>query len=420
MKERESKLRIKSMLCCLAMLSGLMTTACASQGGNAGASEKKIYVIGQTEGMQFWDNVKLGAEQAAEEFQYDMHFSCSKSVSDIEGQIKLMEEAISSHADAIVIAPNNSDALADTVKKAKDAGIAVVAIDADFSDMSMRSSYVGTNNLTSGKIAGRHAIEAFEDIQNDKVLIVTHSETAASAQQRVGGFQSVVGPYYGSQMQAIAMAAREEAMKQATAQAQAGGNNENGENAGGPPEGIGGPPDGAGGPPDGAGGPPDGAGGPPEGVGGAPEGAGGPPEGAQGSPIAAVLNCGGDVNIAKAQTMEQLKQNPDIKIVFATNETSTLGVCQAIQEMEYDPDELTVIGFNSNEAEIQYLRNGVLDALIIQHPYNMGYLGVHYAGQVSNGSSVSALEDTGSMYVTMDNLESEDVQLFLDPAGFTN
>ena len=385
----------------LAVLSAFAVTACSSaESGSRRTSKsrgKKIYVIGQSQGIQFWDDVEVGARDAAEEFEHDIHYSCAKSLSDIQGQITLINEAITQQADAIVIAPNSDSALDDTIQKARNAGIAVIAMNADFSNMELRASYVGTNNLTSGKIAGRHATEELEDPLNDKILIMSHSDTANSATQRVGGFQSVVMPYIGRAAQQAAMEKRAAAMEAAKAQQE----NDDEEGAGGPPAGV--QQGEAGGPPEGAGGPPEGAGGPPEGVG----------QGASDSCI--VECCDGDANVAKTKTTDALKKNPDIKLIYSTNESSTLGVCQAIQEMGYQPGEITVIGFNSSDTELQYLRSGVLDALVVQNPYNIGYLSVYYAGQAAGGSSVSGMEYTGVAYVTAENIDDDDIQLILDP-----
>jgi ribose transport system substrate-binding protein len=170
------------------------------------------------------------------------------------------------------------------------------------------------------------------------------------------------------------------------------------------------------------GGAPEGAGGPPEGAGGPPEGAGGPPAGAGDmgdfSAVAGQMTCNGDVNTAKAQTMQFLQEHPEVKIVLATNESSTLGVCQAIQEMDFEPDDLEVIGFNANDAEIQYLRAGILDGLVVQNPYNMGYLSVYYAGQLAKGQSIAANIDTGVTFVTAENIDNDDIQLILDPKKY--
>ena len=383
MKKVCRRMRVRALLCALAVVtcSALSGCSAAGQSGASGSRGGKIFVIGQSEGIQFWDSVEQGARDAAEEFGYEIHYSNAKSISDIDGQISLINDAISQHADAIVIAPNDPNKLDEAVRAASEAGIKIIAIDADFNNRDIRASYIGTNNLTSGKIAGRHAAEAFADPINDKALIVRHSDTASSADFRFKGFMSIVGSAVGARYgEAMAAAAAQAA--QAAAMAAATGN----------PQAAG-------------------------------EDAGGPPADAQGqeggfSPVAGVMNCKGDVNTAKEQTMQMLQEHPEIKIVFATNESSTLGVCQAIQELDFDPDEINVIGFNSNEAEIQYLRAGILDALVVQNPYNMGYLGVYYAGNLVNGTSIAGNIDTGVTFVTAENIDNDEIQLILDPKNY--
>ena len=466
MKKASRKLRIRPLLCGLALLTSFTLTGCSVPGssGSAGGRPQntKIYVIGQSQGISFWDDVEQGANEAGEEFGYEIHYANAESVSDVQSQIDLINEAISQQANAIVISPNDESKLKDSIQAARDAGLTVVTINADFEDTSMRSSYVGTNNLTAGKIAGRHIVEALNDPVSEKILVVTHSETASSAVSRVSGMCMIDGPAYGRAMQTQM---QEAAMARMAAMQQGQGN------AGGPPDGVGGPPadaqqGNAGGPPadaqqgeaggpqadaqqGNAGGPPadaqqGNAGGPPA---DAPQGnAGGPPAGVPGGPPEAesgpsdestasreaamaggkgtlpanviLKSCGGDLNVAKAMTLEALKENPDIKVVYSTNETSTLGVCQAIQELGLEPDEITVIGFNSNESELQYLRGGVLDALVVQNPYNIGYLGVYYAGQFVTGGGASGMEYTGVVYVTAENIDDDDIQLILNPKKY--
>ncbi len=431
MKKASRKLRIRPLLCGLALLTSFTLTGCSVPGssGSAGGRPQttKIYVIGQSQGISFWDDVEQGANEAGEEFGYEIHYSNAESVSDVQSQIDLINEAISQQANAIVISPNDEAKLKDSIQAARDAGLTIITINADFEDTSMRSSYVGTNNLTAGKIAGRHIVEALTDPVNEKILVVTHSETANSAVSRVSGMCMIDGPAYGQAMQ---KSMQEAAMARAAAMQQGGQGN-----AGGPPEGAGGPPadaqqGNAGGPPADAqqgnagGPPPDGAGGPPAEQSGPSEEAAASREaamqGGKGTLPANVMvrNCGGDLNVAKTMTMEALKENPDIKVVYSTNETSTLGVCQAIQELGLEPDEMTVIGFNSNESELQYLRGGVLDALVVQNPYNIGYLGVYYAGQFATGGGASGMEYTGVVYVTAENIDDDDIQLILDPKKY--
>ncbi|MBP0967056.1 MAG: substrate-binding domain-containing protein, partial [Oscillospiraceae bacterium] len=246
MKKESRRLRIRPLLSGLAVLTGFAMTGCSFPGSSSsggGRTVQKIYVIGQSQGISFWDDVEQGASDAAEEFGYEIHYSNAESVSDVQSQIDLINQAIAQNANAIVISPNDEAKLKESVQAARDAGIVIITINADFEDMSMRSSYVGTNNLTAGKIAGRHIVEALNDPVSEKILVVTHSESANSAVSRVSGMCLIEGPAYGQAMQ---KAMQEAAMARAAAMQQGGGQG----NAGGPPAGAqqgeaGGPPAGA-------------------------------------------------------------------------------------------------------------------------------------------------------------------------------
>ena len=109
-----------------------------------------------------------------------------------------------------------------------------------------------------------------------------------------------------------------------------------------------------------------------------------------------------------------LENNSDIKVFYATNTNTTLGVCQAIEESDLS-DTITVVGFNSDEEELKYIRTGILDGTIIQNPYNMGYIGVRYAIQSSNGESVTGNLDTGVTWISAKNINDDDIQLLLYP-----
>jgi len=78
--------------------------------------------------------------------------------------------------------------------------------------------------------------------------------------------------------------------------------------------------------------------------------------------------------------------------------------------------DLMVVGYNANTAELEYIRNDILTGTMLQNPYNMGYLGVLYAGSAMSASgSVPGTVDTGVVYVYKKNLNDDDIKLLLDP-----
>lgn len=109
-----------------------------------------------------------------------------------------------------------------------------------------------------------------------------------------------------------------------------------------------------------------------------------------------------------------LTENNDIRVLFTTNTNTTLGACQAIEELDL-ADTITVVGFNSDEQELKYIKTGVLDGTIIQNPYNMGYIGVRYGIQAANGENVTGSLDTGVTWISAKNINDDDIQLLLYP-----
>lgn len=128
--------------------------------------------------------------------------------------------------------------------------------------------------------------------------------------------------------------------------------------------------------------------------------------------------CNADADTAYKKTLEAIDNYPDkLKIVYATNETTSLGACKAVKERQREND-ISVISFDSSAAQIEYLVANVLDGIIVQNPYNMGYLGVRYAHQVIEGNEIPENIDTGVTYVDINNYQNDGVQLVIDPVGF--
>ena len=63
--------------------------------------------------------------------------------------------------------------------------------------------------------------------------------------------------------------------------------------------------------------------------------------------------------------------------------------------------------------EIKHLRTKVIDGLVVQNPYNMGYVSVNYARKIVDGERVGQMLDTGVTFVTADNMNDEYIRTLL-------
>ena len=100
--------------------------------------------------------------------------------------------------------------------------------------------------------------------------------------------------------------------------------------------------------------------------------------------LVASINVNSTTEEAKAGTLKLLREYPQINAIVTFNEWTSLGVGYAIQELNLS-DRTHVVAFDSNVVSVDMLETGEVDALIVQNPYAIGYLGVEYAVKLING-----------------------------------
>ena len=89
----------------------------------------KIALIMKAHGNPFFDEMERGARQAQKAQDVDLTVRTTDEETAIEQQVGLVEDEITAHVDAIVIAPVDSKRLVPALKKAQDAGIKIVNVD---------------------------------------------------------------------------------------------------------------------------------------------------------------------------------------------------------------------------------------------------------------------------------------------------
>lgn len=100
--------------------------------------------------------------------------------------------------------------------------------------------------------------------------------------------------------------------------------------------------------------------------------------------------------------------------IFCPNESTTFGMLRALQDGRF-AGTLKFIGFDSSEKLVQAMRDGELDALVLQDPLNMGYLGVKTMVEHLQGGTVEKRISTGETLVTPQNMDEPDMQALLMP-----
>ncbi|WP_299819870.1 ABC transporter substrate-binding protein [uncultured Jannaschia sp.] len=119
-----------------------------------------------------------------------------------------------------------------------------------------------------------------------------------------------------------------------------------------------------------------------------------------------------DASQAASQFQAVLARNPDIKGVFGANLFSALGASNGVAAANMN-DQVTMIAFDAPPSITNNLSSGQVDAVIAQHPAEIGYYGVMTAFAVIQGQSVPTQIGTGFTVITADNVDDEDIQKFI-------
>jgi ribose transport system substrate-binding protein len=103
-------------------------------------------------------------------------------------------------------------------------------------------------------------------------------------------------------------------------------------------------------------------------------------------------------------TTDLITANPNLRGIFASNLIMAQGAGQAVAENKLG-GKLLLVGFDSDDKLIKFLKDGVISALVVQDPFRMGYDGVKTALAASKGEKVEAFVDTGANLITKDNMD---------------
>ncbi|WP_104139726.1 substrate-binding domain-containing protein [Arthrobacter sp. ZGTC131] len=200
-------------------LGTLSLTACGGSStattstGSSSAEKVGVSLIVKTTSNPFFVSMQDGAKKAAEADGVDLKLAAGKADGDEETQIQAIENAISKGDKGILITPNGPSVV-DALKKAKDAGLFVIALDtppdpADAADITFATDNFAAGELigkwTAAQLAGKKATIALLDLFDDKVVSVDYNRDQGfltglgvdTADKKKNGDEAKTGKYTG-------------------------------------------------------------------------------------------------------------------------------------------------------------------------------------------------------------------------------
>lgn len=330
------------------------------------AEEDYVAVVSKGEQHDFWQNVRAGAEDAAEEFGVEMTYEGPPSEEDVQDQVQMLNSALARNPDAIALAALDTNAVMDNLEEAMARGIPVIGFDSGVPDAPAGSvlANAATNNYEAAGMAADHMFEAIRD--EIEAASADEPVTIAVLNQDAAG-ESLLSRGRGFRDRMVELIESETAHGFDDIQV-----------------------------------------------------TGNPAYIADDSPTdgdAVIINMyvpasASTTDIAStANTVFRNVDDDNIVGIFASNEGTVRGVLSATDDgaaLGSTFEDVVVVGFDAGAAQKEAVRQGYFLGSITQDPYSIGYEAIRLSVAAIAGEAVEDV-DTGAHFWNADNMDDEGI-----------
>jgi fructose transport system substrate-binding protein len=177
----------------LAVAGALTLTACGSgakTSDDGGAA--KVGLITKTETNPFFVKMREGAQKQATTDGITLMTAAGKFDGDNEGQVTAIENMVAAGVKGILITPSDTKAIIPAIKKARDKGVLVIALDTPTDPQDGTDALFATDNFKAGELIGQYA-KAKAVGQTPKIAMLDLAPGVSVGILRHNGFLSGFG-----------------------------------------------------------------------------------------------------------------------------------------------------------------------------------------------------------------------------------
>lgn len=124
--------------------------------------------------------------------------------------------------------------------------------------------------------------------------------------------------------------------------------------------------------------------------------------------------CDNSTEQAQTITTELLSADPEIRGFVCTNEVCNVGAANALVDLGLG-GKVYVVGCDNSQRQIQFLEQNIIQAIVTQRPFNMGYMAVQQAVRVANGEQTDDFVEVSCVLITRENMYTQENQKLLFP-----
>ncbi len=147
------------------VLAAIGSVACETRPPSGAPARPRVGLVLKTLNSPFFIEMRNGAVDAATKAGLDLVIQAAEREQDVEKQMQIVENLIQTRIEALLITPSGSREIVAVLAKVNAAGIPIIVID-DRIDAAVAAaasvktvSYVGSDNVEGGRVAGRALVE---------------------------------------------------------------------------------------------------------------------------------------------------------------------------------------------------------------------------------------------------------------------
>ena len=374
-----------------------------------------ISIIGKDDSSSYWTNVKKGVMQAADDLNKELGYKGSDKIKvtynapskseDIDEQVNILDEELARYPDVIAISSVDASACSVQFDLAIENGIPIVAFDSGNSYQNIQST-CKTNNIEAATTGTKNFCEKIGD--SGEILLLVHDTVSDTAKEREAGIKNelaanhpnvtVTETIYLDQLKMLKkqiVAEQVGVTPEELAAAEAGEKKEETTGTGDASETI----------------------------------ADAASNADSSSADESANETAQEVDNELSEKMQQvndgaakmsdedaiqyyMEKHPDLKGCIATNETVTQLAIKTMDQLDAEK-HITLVGFDAGKEQVNALKDGKVDGLIVQNPFGMGYATVVAAARTVLEIGNEAEVNTGYVWVTADNMNDDTITPFL-------
>lgn len=134
--------------------------------------------------------------------------------------------------------------------------------------------------------------------------------------------------------------------------------------------------------------------------------------------LVGIYDCNDSQTMAYQYADKILSQHNDLSAIICSNEVCNVGVANYFAE--HNVQNVALVGCDNSKVQVSYLEQDVIQGIVIQQPFNMGYLAIKAAAQLALGEDLPERIEIPCISITKENMYDIENQKLLFPFNGTS